>query len=226
MKHYRLTLKSIPSSIEDQSNEIAEEFRSGLKFIEKFPRRITILGSTRSQPDNVHYQTAVTLSQRIAKELNYVVTTGGGPGIMEAANKGARDGGAPSVGLAIELPNGQKTNEYCTDVIMFKHFFSRKAMLVYSSQAYVFFPGGYGTFDELYTILDLVQTHKIPRVPIVLMGKEFWTPLYTYLKDVMYEKQRAIDEGDLSLFTITDNIDETLEIIKHAPATDWWTSVE
>jgi uncharacterized protein (TIGR00730 family) len=174
----------------------------------------------------MHYHIAEGVAYRIAKELDYAVVTGGGPGIMRAANKGAREAGGKSLGLSIVLPKEQQTNEYVTDAITFQHFFIRKAMLAFATKAYIFFPGGFGTFDELFGILTLIQTNKIPRVPVILMGKDFWGPLQKFMTVSMYEEHATIRKGDMKMYTITDSADEAFEIIKNAPEPSWWKDAD
>ena len=137
---------------------------------------------------------------------------------MEASNRGAYEAGGNSIGLLIELPEGQVTNKYLTGKMMFHHFFSRKVALSFSAEAYVFFPGGFGTLDEFSEILTLVQTLKISQVPIILVGVEYWEPLVAFFKEKM-SKENMIDKSDLSLFVLTDSDDEILEAIKNAPIT-------
>ena len=197
---------------------INKEFTEGFHYIHNYDRSVTFFGSARSKPEDPFYKKAERLAARVAKELpNYVVVTGGGPGIMEAANKGAYDAGGKSVGFTIELPHEQKDNAYLTGKVDFDFFFTRKTMMSFCAEAYLFFPGGFGTFDELFEVLTLVQTGKIEKVPIILVGKEFWGPFDSYLKDEMLNKHKTIKEEDLHLYTISDDEEEIFEIIKNAP---------
>jgi len=221
--HLKLTKHaSINRSIETHIQEISEEFRAGFEELKKYPKSVTIFGSSRATPTNPHYKQAHELGRRIVQELGYAVITGGGPGIMAAANLGAREAHGDSVGLTIELPHEQHTNPYTTSTANSHYFFTRKTLLAFSAEAYVFLPGGYGTFDELFNILTLMQTRKIPKVPIVLLGKEFWTPLKTFLAHHMLEKYGYISHHDIEMFVITDDIDRVMEIIKNAPVSEWW----
>jgi uncharacterized protein (TIGR00730 family) len=136
---------------------------------------------------------------------------------MEAANKGAFEAGGKSIGFTIELPHEQKDNPYLTGKVDFNFFFSRKTMMSFAAEAYIFFPGGFGTFDELFEILTLVQTGKIERVPIVLVGKEYWNILDDLIKKEMLEHHKTIEKDDMALYVITDDEDEVFEIIKNAP---------
>lgn len=226
MQPLHLTRDELVKNIDEQVNTATREFRAGFEFIQKYPKRVTFFGSARALPESVHYQQAEDLANRVAKELGYVVVTGAGPGIMQAANKGAREARVKTIGIAIGLPREQRINEFVDDVVCFEHFYARKTMLTFAPKAYVFFPGGYGTFDELFSILTLVQNRKIPSVPIILVGADFWKPLETYMTTNMYESHATISKNDLDLFTITDSIEEAFTMIKDAPAADWWTDAD
>jgi len=198
-------------------NRINEEFRRGLAFVKQYPRSVTFYGSARFPEDHPLYKKARELAYRISKELGYAIITGGGPGIMEAANRGAFEAEGVSLGLNIELPSEQRTNPYVKDSVEFYYFFSRKVALSFSANAYVFFPGGYGTIDEFSEILELVQTKKIPEVPIMLVGSEFWRPLDMYYKNTLYQEYKTINLEDTELYTITEDTDTILKIIVNAP---------
>lgn len=197
---------------------ISKEFANGFEFLKDYPRSVTIFGSTRVKKSDQYYKKALKLGERIAKELKYSVATGGGPGIMEAANRGAYEAGGNSIGLLIELPDEQPINEYLTNKLLFHHFFVRKVCLAFSAEAYVFFPGGFGTLDEFSEILTLVQTSKINRVPIVLVGVEYWRPLMGFFEEKMLAENMIVKD-DLSLFVLTDDEDEIMETIKNTPVT-------
>lgn len=192
---------------------INEEFRKGFEFIKNEPKSVTIFGSTRFGAENLHYKSAERLSGRLSK-LGYTVITGGGPGIMEAANKGAMEAGGTSLGLTISLPNEQSRNKYLTRHCDFYYFFIRKVLLSFSAEAYVFFPGGFGTLDEFFETITLIQTKKITRVPIILVGRDFWGKMDWFLRQEVFIKHRAIDETDTDLYLITDDEDEVVEVIK------------
>lgn len=197
---------------------INKELTEGFHYIHNYDRSVTFFGSARSLPSDNFYKMAENIAGRVARELsNYVVVTGGGPGIMEAANKGAFEAGGKSVGFTIKLPHEQKDNPYLTGKVDFNFFFSRKTMMSFCAEAYLFFPGGFGTFDELFEVLTLVQTGKIERVPIILVGVEFWKPLDDLIKKEMLNHHHTIEEEDTELYTITDNENEIFEIIKNAP---------
>jgi uncharacterized protein (TIGR00730 family) len=197
---------------------ISKEFSEGFQFLQNYPRSVTIFGSTKSKEGDPMYARACDLASRIVGELKYSITTGGGPGIMEAANRGAYEAGGNSVGLLIELPAGQPTNKYLTAKCSFHHFFVRKVCLAFAAEAYVFFPGGFGTLDEFSEILTLVQTAKIHKVPIILVDVEYWTPLINFFREKTLA-EGMIDEEDLSLFVLTDDDDEIIKVIKKSPVT-------
>jgi uncharacterized protein (TIGR00730 family) len=204
---------------------INHEFKEGFAFIQKFPRSVTVFGSSMLKQDSETYKQAEIVASKISSELNYAVITGGGPGIMEAANKGAREAGGRSEGLTVSLPHERKVNGYTTGSTRFSYFFVRKTILTFAAEAYIFFPGGFGTFDELFSILTLIQTGKIPKVPIILFGSKFWDNLKAFIKKSMLEDYKTIDPENLNLFEITDSPDRVVEIIKTAPVYDWWRNI-
>lgn len=214
--------KEIKDNIEQHIGEITSEFKNGLEFIKKYPKSVTIFGSSRLTSASSHYHDAKKLSEKIVKDIGYAVITGGGPGIMEASNMGAKEAGGESIGLNIKLPMEQHINPHVTDSMTFQYFFSRKAMLAFAAEAYVFFPGGFGTFDELFGILTLMQTKKIPSVPIVLFGKDFWNPVKDFVQANMLDQHHTIEDEDMKLFVITDSIDQTIKAIQGAPISKWW----
>jgi uncharacterized protein (TIGR00730 family) len=203
-----------------RGDKIEKEFRDAFTFIKNNPKSVTFFGSARFRPANKHYKEARSLAFRIADELKYAVVTGGGPGIMEAANRGAFEAGGASFGLNIKLPYEQVKNPYVTESVDFYYFFSRKVALSFSAEAYIFFPGGFGTLDEVFEILTLVQTQKIPRVPVVLFGSDYWQPINKLILKQLYNSHKAIDQKDMDLYVITDNEDEVLKIVKEAPLRD------
>lgn len=210
------TLLEISEAAVKRVSLISKEFIDGFEFVKNYPRSVTFFGSARTGEDGEYYKKARELAEKIVRELRYSVTTGGGPGIMEAANRGAFEAGGNSLGLTIDLPHEQMTNKYLTDKEGFHYFFSRKVCLSFSAEAYIFFPGGFGTLDEFMEILTLVQTNKIPRAPIILVGREFWSPLEEVFRTTLL-KNKMIEEEDLSLYSMTDDEGEILEIIKKAP---------
>lgn len=199
---------------------INEEFRQGIEFVEKIHKSVTCFGSARLPEDNVHYKQAQRIAYRISKELDYAIITGGGPGIMEAANRGAYEAGGRSVGMTIHLPFEQTTSKYVKDELQFYFFFTRKVSMTYSAEAYIYFAGGFGTMDELFEILTLVQTKKISPVPIILVGVDFWKPLDAFIKNSLLQEHEVISPEDIDLYTITDDEDLVLEIVKNAPIRD------
>ncbi|AEF19466.1 MULTISPECIES: TIGR00730 family Rossman fold protein [unclassified Hydrogenobaculum] len=194
--------------------KILSEFVNGFDTLSHVSPAVTFFGSARFDENNFYYKKAYQLSYEFGKG-GYNVITGGGPGIMEAANRGAKDAGVISVGLNIKLPKEQKPNPYQTLSMSFEYFFVRKVMLIRYSIAYLVFPGGFGTMDELSEALTLIQTKKSPKFPIILFGKEFWEGLVDFYKNT-FIKHGTIDEEDLSLIHLTDDIDEAIAIVdKH-----------
>jgi uncharacterized protein (TIGR00730 family) len=190
---------------------IMAEFVDSFETLSKVGPAVTIFGSARLAPAHPSYQTAVSLGRMLAKE-NLAVVTGGGPGIMEAANRGASEVKGKSVGLNIELPFEQKGNKYANIPIDFHYFFSRKVCFVKYSIAFIFMPGGFGTLDEFFEVLTLVQTRRIPRYPLILIGEDYWSGLLRWTKNTL-EKNAFISPGDMDLFTLTDNPQVALDII-------------
>lgn len=189
-----------------------QEFRRAFEIINRHPRRVTVFGSARDVEENQHYRdVAYELGSRLA-QAGYAVVTGGGNGIMGAANKGAYESGGGSIGFNIKLPHEQHPNPYTTDDLTFKHFFTRKVALAFFAQAYVYFPGGFGTMDELFEIVTLMQTQKMPRLPIILVGKEFWSGLERFIKNELLS-MKLISEGDDQLFTVVDTAEEVMKLL-------------
>ena len=185
--------------------KIMAEFVEGFDIIRRYGLAVTFFGSARTSFEDDVYQHATELAARLAKQ-GFAVITGGSSGVMQAANKGAFEVGGTSVGLNINLPQTQLYNPYLTERFGFDHFFVRKVMLTYASEIYVYFPGGFGTLDEFFEIVTLVQTKKIRKVPLVLFGKEFWTPLVAFLEKKVYEEHKAIDKQDPELYRIGDTV--------------------
>jgi hypothetical protein len=189
------------------------EFIEGFEFLAPLQNEVTIFGSARVAEGDEHYEEARKLGKLLAKG-GYTVVTGGGPGIMEAANRGAYEGGGESIGLNIQLPKEQRTNPYVKSSRAFHYFFTRKVMLSASAQAYVYFPGGFGTLDEMFEIVTLIQTHKTIRIPLVLVGKDFWAGLLEWLKQNMLVNHNYIELKDLGLMQVVDTAEEAYGIIK------------
>jgi len=194
---------------------IIAEFVEGFEFLSKLQREVTFFGSARAPAGSRYYKIAEELGRMCAK-AGLTVITGGGPGLMEAGNKGAFDGGGESIGLDIELPTEQRRNNFVTRAIGFHYFFTRKVMLSASAQAYVFFPGGFGTLDEATEMLALVQTGKIPKdVPCIFIGRSFWTPFVDWARKTLLQENRFINQDDLDLIRLVDTPKEAFDIIKH-----------
>jgi len=191
---------------------IMAEFAESFEVLGKLPYSVTVFGSARTKEEDLYYQQARELGRRIAAE-NCATITGGGPGIMEAANRGAYEAGGISIGMNIKLPMEQEPNPYTTTTVDYHYFFVRKVMLVKYSVAFVIFPGGFGTMDELFESLTLMQTHRIKTFPVILFGSRYWQGLVEWIKNTMLENGNISPE-DLNLFHLTDSIDETVELIK------------
>lgn len=193
--------------------KIMSEFIDGFHFLADFKKTVTVFGSTNLPPKNKHYQEARKFGTLIAKK-GYTVITGGGPGIMEAANRGALEAGRDSIGINIELPEGQRVNDYVNKPIGFNYFFTRKVMLSFSSEAYFFFPGGFGTLDEFFEMVTLVQTKKLGRrVPIIAVGKDYWQPLFNWITREVYGKYNAVKKEDLAIINIVDSAAEAVKLL-------------
>ncbi len=190
---------------------IMAEFVDSFETMSQVGLGVTVFGSARTKPESPAYKATVALARELARH-NLAVITGGGPGIMEAANRGAAQGRGKSVGLNIELPHEQKGNTYANVPIHFHYFFSRKVCFVKYSIAFVFMPGGYGTLDELFEVLTLVQTQRIPRFPLILYGRKYWKGLLDWMQATL-DKGGFISPGDLDLITITDDPQEIVNII-------------
>lgn len=190
---------------------IMAEFVEGFDTLARIGPCVTIFGSARTPKDHPYYEQAVAMAKEAVKD-NYGVITGGGPGIMEAANKGAFEAGGTSVGLNIQLPFEQKPNPFIKTMINFRYFFCRKVMFLKYTSAVIVCPGGYGTIDEMFEALTLIQTQKIYDVPVILMGKDYWEGLLNWLRDHML-KQQYIDPEDLKLYHVVDDPKEAMDII-------------
>lgn len=193
---------------------IQEEFRDGIDFVKDLGPSVTFYGSARLKPDHPEYIKAYELSNRIAKELGYIIISGGGAGIMEAANKGAYDAGIESVGFTIKLPREQDTNPYVTKEVSFRFFFARQVSMSYSTEACIFCAGGTGTMYEFFEMLTHLQTGKIGKIPVVLYGTEFWNPIKKLLEEQFVEKYKTISNSDLERFIVTDDVNQIIEVIR------------
>lgn len=211
-----LSFNELQQDIAERIDRISDEFKNGFNLLKNSEKSVTFFGSARTHKEDPDFIQAKELAGRITRELGYAIITGGGPGIMEAANCGASEADGTSIGLTIKLPNEQVTNGCIDNHMDFQYFFSRKVCLSYAAEAYVYFPGGFGTMDELFEILTLVQTKKISPVPIILVGSEYWNKFDAFIKEDLV-KSGKIDSEDTELYKITDDSDEIIEIIKNAP---------
>ena len=194
--------------------KVMAEFVEGFDKMAKIGPCVSIFGSARTKPDNKYYGMAEAIGAKLA-EKGYGIITGGGPGVMEAGNKGAFEAGGRSAGLNIELPFEQHNNPYIDPdkTIDFDYFFIRKVMFMKYSQGFIALPGGFGTFDELFEAITLIQTGKIGKFPIVLVGKSYWIGLVEWIKKTVLETEKNISPKDLDLFTLVDNVDDAVQCI-------------
>jgi uncharacterized protein (TIGR00730 family) len=195
---------------------IQAEFVEGFGLLAELPRAVSVFGSARTPRDHPHYAAGAAIGAALA-QAGYAVITGGGPGAMEAANRGASEAGGLSVGLGIELPFEQDLNEWVDVGIAFRYFFVRKTMFVKYAQAFVILPGGFGTLDELFEALTLVQTRKVTRFPVILFGTEYWSGLIDWIRNTL-APTGTINAADLDLITVTDDIGEAMAVIQAADA--------
>ena len=193
--------------------EVEEEIRSGYEVVRKQHKTVTIFGSARLKNDSPYYQAARQVGSKLSK-AGYSIITGGGGGIMEAGNRGAFESGGDSVGFNILLPHEQSLNPYTTDSFAFQHFAPRKIVMTLYADAYIFFPGGFGTLDELSEILTLVQTGKTAKAPIILYGKSFWALFDEFVRTQLRDAHKLITPGDENIYTITDDIDEIVRLVE------------
>lgn len=203
---------SVPTEDAWRVFRIMAEFVEGYERLSRCGPCITVFGSARTKPTDKYYKMAVSVSELAAKS-GFGVITGGGPGIMEAANRGAVKGKGTSVGLNIQLPFEQKPNPYIKELINFRYFFCRKVMFLKYTSGVVVLPGGFGTLDELFETMTLIQTQKVPDLPLVLMGKKFWQGMFRWL-DKELGGHQYISKGDLELAHLTDSPEEALDIIQ------------
>lgn len=211
-----VTPAELEKMLHDRAGRAEEELLNGFHAIKNFPKSVTFFGSARFPEDHPYYQKAKRLSSRICKE-GITVITGGGPGIMEAGNHGTKESCHYGVGFNIELPMEQTINEHVTHGVNFHYFFTRKVSLFFSAEAYVYFPGGFGTLDEFFELVTLIQTKKLPAVPTILVGSEYWTPIIDLCKTLLLDTFQTVSPEDFDIFKIIDDEDEIMEIIKNAP---------
>ena len=208
------TWNEIKSSDSWQIFKIMAEFVEGFEKMASIGPCVSIFGSARTSSDNRYYQLAEDIAFKLTLH-GYGVITGGGPGIMEAANKGAKRGDGISVGMNIQLPFEQSSNPYIDPdkLLTFKHFFVRKVMFQKYAQGFIVLPGGFGTFDEFFESITLIQTEKIGKFPIVLVGREFWKGLVDWIREVVQQEEKNISVKDLDLFKLVDTAEEAIEVI-------------
>jgi len=192
---------------------IMSEFVDGFETLSKVGKAVSIFGSSRTRPDTKYYKLAEEVASLLAKD-GYTIITGSGPGLMEAANKGAKKAKGMSVGLNIQIPSEQKPNKYVDLLIDFSYFFVRKVMFVKYAKAFVIMPGGFGTLDELFESLNLIQTRRIGKFPVILMGKEYWQGMIDWLRKTVL-KSGSISRNDLDIFNVTDSPKEVVKIINN-----------
>jgi len=218
-QHDLTSIEQITNMIFGRDSRIARslrifwETRRGFLFLRQYRKSATFFGSARDHLPPRMYTEATQLARMLADD-NYAIITGGGGGIMEAANKGAFESGGRSVGLNIELKNGQRQNVYINEGMPFHYFFIRKLMLAFSSKIYIFFPGGFGTMDEFFEIVTLIQTEKIEDpIPVVVVGKEFWSPLLEWVDNHLYERFGTISRDDQKIYTLVDSAEEAYKVL-------------
>lgn len=205
---------------EDDTNRvhrIMTEFAEGFEVLSRIPQGVAIFGSSRSSQHDPYYSVAEGIG-RLLVQHGFAILTGAGPGIMEAANRGAREAGGPSIGLNIELPMEQPINPHVTTLLNFRYFFVRKVMFVRYSVAFVILPGGFGTLDELFESVTLIQTHKIHPFPVVLVGRKYWQGLLDWLRGTAVTEGRITTE-EMTIFTLADTPEEVLAVIRRAALT-------
>ncbi len=191
---------------------VLSEFVQGFELLQRYEKAATFFGTSKCSSQNAMYKEATKLAYKLSKK-GFAIITGGGPGIMEAANKGAYEAKGASVGLNIQLPKEQRRNKYVKDGEAFHYFFTRKVMLTFASEVYIFFPGGFGTLDEFFEMVTLVQTGKIKPIPIIIIGKEYWTPLLKFIEETVYKGIKGINKKDMNIYRLVNNADEAMELI-------------
>jgi len=198
--------RELKKETSERLSRIDTEFADGFDFINKYNDTVSIFGSAREVIKNTPYYELARELAAVLSNDGYSIVTGGGGGIMEAGDRGAQEAGGHSIGLNIKLPHEQALNPYATETMSFRYFFTRKVLLAFGAMAYVYFPGGFGTMDELFEIITLMQTKKMPLAPIILVGSEFWTGLDMFIKTYMLQELQMISPEDTSLYTITEDI--------------------
>jgi uncharacterized protein (TIGR00730 family) len=202
---------------------IMSEFVEGFETMAKVGKAVSIFGSARTKPTDKYYEAARQTAYLLAK-AKYAVITGGGPGIMEAANRGAREAGGKSVGLNISLPHEQESNRFSNVTMDFHYFYARKVMFVKYASAFICFPGGFGTLDECFETLTLIQTSKVEPFPVILFGSKYWTGLVEWMRSTL--SPNFIDREDLNIFRIVDDPKQAVEFVKQGQKKHWWKPAE
>ena len=215
LANHELSYKEIREGDRKRLATINNEFKHTFRLLKNYPRSVSFFGSARAEEGNPDYDRARALAKKIVTETGYAVITGGGGGIMEAANRGAYEAGGKSIGMNIVLPHEQKMNEFLTAHIRFYYFFIRKVALSFSAEAYIFFPGGFGTMDEFFEFVTLIQTRKIPKAPIICIGKKYWTHILK-LSEMFRDEFKTISPGDERIFQIVESDEEVIKIVKEA----------
>ncbi len=211
-KNHLLIRQKLIDAKEGKLGRVVDEFEHAFDILSKYPHTITIFGSARLPQGHPACKQAFAMAWALAKH-DYAVMTGGGGGVMQAANHGALKAGGTSIGFNIHLPTEQKLNKYTNANYEFEHFFARKVAMTLDASGYIFCAGGFGTFDELFEILTLTQTGNIPRVPIVLLGSDFWQPMDRFIKRMLADEFEVIEPEDRDLYIITDDITEVIEAV-------------
>lgn len=214
--HAPTTTDDFLNMTEDRMVQINKELREAFETISKFPKSITMYGSARLKPGSKYYELAREIAAECCRK-GFGVVTGGGPGIMQAGNQGTFESCGSGIGFNIVLPFEQKANEYVTHGVDFTYFFTRKFAMNFTGEAYLCFPGGFGTLDEFFEVLTLVQTGKIQKVPIILVGSDFWQPIMDYALGTLRDEFTTISPEDVDLFQIMDDKEEIIKVIEHAP---------
>jgi len=213
----QLTKERVLDETRERLSRVDAELADGFELINKYDNTVTIFGSARLGEESEYYQLARDIGSKLAN-AGYTVSTGGSGGIMAAGNRGAFEAGGNSLGFNIQLPHEQELNTYITEGMSFRYFFTRKVILAYAAKAYVYLPGGFGTMDELFELMTLIQTRKAPKAPLILVGSKFWNGLDGFIKEHMLPLG-TISEGDELMYTITDDLDEVIAIVDQATTT-------
>lgn len=212
-KNHLLVRQKLIDAAEGRLVTVVEEFEKAFDILAKHPKTVTVFGSARTLQSHPVSRQAFAVSWALAKH-DYAIVTGGGGGVMQAANHGAKKAGGTSIGFNIHLPSEQKLNPHTTESFRFEHFFGRKVAMTLDASAYIYCGGGFGTLDELFEIMTLTQTGTIPKVPIILMGVDFWKPFDKVIKKTLLDEYAVIDSADTDLYHITDDIQEIVDIIE------------